>query len=38
MAAQLHTKDTTNNEVIELITTGRSSAASGSNGTQGGTR
>ena len=35
MAAQLHTKDTTNNEVIELITTGRSS---GSNGTNGGTR
>ena len=35
MAAQVHTKDTTNNEVIELITTGRSS---GSNGTNGGTR
>ncbi len=35
MAAQLHTKDTTNNEVIELITTGRSSS---SNGTNGGTR
>ena len=29
MAAQLHTKDTTNNEVIELITTGRSSSTEG---------
>ena len=38
MAAQLHTKDTTNNEVIELITTGRSSGANGSNGAEGGTR
>jgi D-xylose transport system ATP-binding protein len=36
MAAQLHTKDTTNNEVIELITTGRSSGSNGSS--QGGTR
>jgi D-xylose transport system ATP-binding protein len=38
MAAQLHTKDTTNSEVIELITTGRSAGANGGNGTQGGTR
>ena len=38
MAAQLHTKDTTNNEVIELITTGRSSGSNGTNGTNGGTR
>jgi D-xylose transport system ATP-binding protein len=38
MAAQLHTKDTTNSEVIELITTGRSAGTNGGNGTQGGTR
>jgi D-xylose transport system ATP-binding protein len=38
MAAQLHTKDTTNNEVIELITTGRASGANGSNDSNGGTR
>ncbi|MET1058459.1 MAG: ATP-binding cassette domain-containing protein [Nocardioides sp.] len=38
MAAQLHTKDTTNNQVIELITTGRSSGSNGSNDSNGGTR